>query len=156
MVRVVCISDTHNKFNSSLLKLPQGDILIHSGDFSNQGTEEEVICFNEWMKSLPFKHKILVLGNHDYCEPDVDKIQKKFPYCTYIQDRSIQVEGINIYGSPWSGHNMAFHIDHDTTVMREIFNLIPNNIDILVTHIPPVNIKVSSLLFNNQIVWIMN
>lgn len=36
--RIVCISDTHN----CPVKLPAGDVLIHAGDITNQGTHSEV------------------------------------------------------------------------------------------------------------------
>lgn len=36
--RIVCISDTHN----STVKLPDGDVLIHAGDLTNQGSYSEV------------------------------------------------------------------------------------------------------------------
>lgn len=36
--RFVCISDTHNHE----VKLPKGDVLIHAGDLTNQGTLSEV------------------------------------------------------------------------------------------------------------------
>jgi hypothetical protein len=36
--RIVCISDTHN----CQVKLPKGDVLIHAGDLTNQGTHAEV------------------------------------------------------------------------------------------------------------------
>lgn len=36
--RIVCISDTHN----CTVKLPPGDVLIHAGDITNQGSYSEV------------------------------------------------------------------------------------------------------------------
>jgi len=36
--RIVCISDTHNR----AVKLPKGDVLIHAGDLTNQGSYSEV------------------------------------------------------------------------------------------------------------------
>ncbi|TLD25106.1 hypothetical protein PspLS_05942 [Pyricularia sp. CBS 133598] len=36
--RIVCVSDTHNHE----VKLPKGDVLIHAGDLTNQGTFSEV------------------------------------------------------------------------------------------------------------------
>lgn len=36
--RFVCVSDTHN----STVKLPKGDVLIHAGDLTNQGSYSEV------------------------------------------------------------------------------------------------------------------
>jgi predicted phosphodiesterase len=38
MTRFVCISDTHN----ATIKLPKGDVLIHAGDLTNQGSFSEV------------------------------------------------------------------------------------------------------------------
>ncbi len=40
--RFVCLSDTHNQ----TIKLPKGDVLIHAGDLTNQGSYSEVrACF---------------------------------------------------------------------------------------------------------------
>lgn len=36
--RFVCVSDTHN----TTVKLPKGDVLIHAGDLTNQGSFSEV------------------------------------------------------------------------------------------------------------------
>lgn len=36
--RIVCISDTHN----ATVKLPKGNVLIHAGDLTNQGSYSEV------------------------------------------------------------------------------------------------------------------
>ncbi|KUI61071.1 Metallophosphoesterase domain-containing protein 1 [Cytospora mali] len=50
--RFVCISDTHNQ----TLKLPKGDVLIHAGDLTNQGSFAE---------KADFEAKIVIAGNHD-------------------------------------------------------------------------------------------
>ena len=39
-IRVCCISDTHSMH--SQLDLEAGDILIHSGDFTGQGSLEDI------------------------------------------------------------------------------------------------------------------
>lgn len=36
--RIVCVGDTHNR----AVKLPEGDVLIHAGDLTNQGSYSEV------------------------------------------------------------------------------------------------------------------
>eukprot|EP00438_Fugacium_kawagutii_P004849 Skav221070 [mRNA] locus=scaffold3118:272977:273507:- [translate_table: standard] len=46
-LRVVCISDTHNHHRK--LQLPPGDILIHAGDFTDFGKEENARDFNDWL-----------------------------------------------------------------------------------------------------------
>lgn len=70
-LRVVVISDTHNDTNQLRFSVPDGDILIHCGDFTERrdwiGLEEKlpetVSQFNDFMSSLPHKHKIVVAGN---------------------------------------------------------------------------------------------
>ena len=57
--RIVCISDTHSQTdNEDFPSIPDGDILIHSGDFSNHGTHEDIEKFNAWLGTLPHQHKI--------------------------------------------------------------------------------------------------
>uniref|UniRef100_A0AC34FSC5 Calcineurin-like phosphoesterase domain-containing protein n=1 Tax=Panagrolaimus sp. ES5 TaxID=591445 RepID=A0AC34FSC5_9BILA len=46
-VRFVCISDTHEKLGEMLHMIPDGDVLIHAGDFTNYGDLAEVIKFNQ-------------------------------------------------------------------------------------------------------------
>ena len=62
-VRFVCISDTHSLHK--YLDLPAGDVLLHTGDFTMQGRENEIISFSKWLGKLPFKHKVVVSGNHE-------------------------------------------------------------------------------------------
>lgn len=45
-IRFVCISDTHEKLEEILPMIPDGDVLIHAGDFTNYGDIGEVIKFN--------------------------------------------------------------------------------------------------------------
>ena len=42
--------------------IPDGDILIHAGDFSISGLVSEVKEFNDWLGTLPHKHKIVIAG----------------------------------------------------------------------------------------------
>lgn len=45
-MRFVCISDTHEKLEEIAPMIPDGDVLIHAGDFTNYGDIGEVIKFN--------------------------------------------------------------------------------------------------------------
>lgn len=64
-VRFVCISDTHTKHRD--IDLPDGDVLLHSGDFTFNGRRNEVEDFADWLKSLTkFRYKVLIAGNHDF------------------------------------------------------------------------------------------
>lgn len=64
MTRIVCISDTHGRHPR--LKLPDGDILIHAGDFTERGEAYEVDPFLDWFEALPHPHKVFIAGNHDF------------------------------------------------------------------------------------------
>lgn len=48
-VRIVCMSDTHSLTPHIKFDVPDGDIFIHAGDFTNSGKKEEVIKFNTWI-----------------------------------------------------------------------------------------------------------
>src|SRR5664279_2929312 len=62
-VRIVCISDTHEWHRE--LALPDGDLLIHAGDFTFWNHTSKIRDFNEWLGELPHRHKVVIPGNHD-------------------------------------------------------------------------------------------
>ena len=58
--------------------IPEGDVLLHTGDFTMRGDEQEVINFNQWLGTLYHKHKIVIAGNHELSfDPDFPKGQIK-------------------------------------------------------------------------------
>ncbi|PHH69360.1 hypothetical protein CDD82_7813 [Ophiocordyceps australis] len=59
--RFVCVSDTHN----CPVKLPKGDVLVHAGDLTNQGSYSELSKAVKWLEAADFEAKIVVAGNHD-------------------------------------------------------------------------------------------
>lgn len=152
MVRVVAISDTHTYHND--LILPHGDILIHAGDFTFTGKEHEVRSFGEWFKAQPHQHKVCISGNHDlsFERNRIDAMNWLFNGKNwinedfhYLQDNEIIVKvgdrNIKIYGSPhqpWF-HNWAFNLPRGPQ-LEQVWDFIPNDTDILVTHGPPQGI----------------
>ena len=61
-IRVICIADTHTLIPTSI---PEGDVLIHAGDLTNEGTPSDLHAQLTWIASLPHQHKIVIAGNHD-------------------------------------------------------------------------------------------
>jgi hypothetical protein len=59
-VKIVCISDTHN--DDCTAHVPPGDILLHAGDFTDNGTLEELEKAYSWISQLPHKVKVVVAG----------------------------------------------------------------------------------------------
>ncbi|KIO18224.1 hypothetical protein M407DRAFT_52356, partial [Tulasnella calospora MUT 4182] len=104
-ILVVCVSDTHNL---QVPDVPDGDILIHSGDLTERGTIEELKAALSWLDSLPQQHKFFIAGNHDTClsELDYPSIQAEFPTLTYLQDTfatcTIRGSKVGLIGSPWT------------------------------------------------------
>lgn len=137
-MRVVLISDTHNLHEN--LKLPEGDILIHSGDVSGNGTFREVLNFLQWFSELPFKNKIFIAGNHDFAfEKKMVPISDLPPGVTYLEDSAAVIDGLKIYGSPYTPEflNWAFMKKRGPQI-KKVWDKIPSDIDILVTHGPPL------------------
>ncbi len=62
-LRIICISDTHSLIPSK--DIPDGDILIHAGDFSNVGHLSDLEKFHEYMDQMPHQYKFFIAGNHD-------------------------------------------------------------------------------------------
>ncbi|XP_052799897.1 metallophosphoesterase MPPED2-like isoform X2 [Mya arenaria] len=167
-IRFVCISDTHAQLERGApLEIPQGDVLIHAGDLTMSGEPREVAIVNKYLGTLPHKHKIVIAGNHDMTfdsefmankhksrfftfdsndsyQQDLAKygvkhIQNMLSNCTYIEDSMVQIYGINIYGSPWTvgSGSWGFQRARGSGIVS-IWNQIPTNTDILITHMPPL------------------
>jgi Icc-related predicted phosphoesterase len=142
MLRIVCLSDTHNC--NEQITVPDGDILIHAGDATIRGTQFEVEEFLKWFSSLPHKHKIFVAGNHDWLYETNNRFARlltaKFNI-KYLQDSSVEIENLKIYGSPWQPRffDWAFNLNRGEE-MAEKWQMIPKETDILITHAPPFGI----------------
>ena len=138
MPRIVCLSDTHN--SNEQITVPKGDILIHAGDATISGTAFELNKFSRWFESLPHRTKIFVAGNHDWAfELQNESARDILPKdVIYLQDSSAVVDGLEIYGSPWQPRffDWAFNLNRGAEI-AEKWKLIPDDIDILITHGPP-------------------
>ena len=72
----VCISDTHTYHDK--LTIPEGDVLIHSGDFSYDGSSNATYDFIKFLQNQPHKYKVVIAGNHDLTmDTEYMKLQKK-------------------------------------------------------------------------------
>jgi Icc-related predicted phosphoesterase len=141
-MRVVFISDTHNKHNSFVL--PQGDLLIHAGDVSGRGTQKEIEDFLHWFSFQPHQYKVFIAGNHDFfIQQNPQKFREILPSnVIYLQDEMVEIEGRKIYGSPWTPKfmNWAF-MKNKGAEISSCWKLIPNEIDVLITHGPAYGMR---------------
>ena len=126
---ILHLSDTHSK-QHELRNLPPADIIIHSGDISFAGSENEVMDFIEWFGALPYKYKIFIAGNHDDCllGANIDGLPEN---CFYLCNSSVTIESVKFYGVP------MFMEDAMSGVYDRNIQKIPSDTDILITHQPP-------------------
>ena len=140
-MNIVFISDTHTKH--ALVSLPEGDAIVHAGDFSSRGRPHEVEDFLQWFGNLPYKYRICIAGNHDFlAETHPDIFQEMVPESViYLNDSGIELEGIRFWGSPitpWF-FDWAFNRQRGAEI-RKHWALIPPDTDVLITHGPPYGI----------------
>ena len=63
--RFVCVSDTHNTSpETGAFKLPEGDVLIHAGDLTKQGSQTELRKALDWIEGANFEEKIVIAGTN--------------------------------------------------------------------------------------------
>lgn len=154
--KITFISDTHGKHKMLTNDLIGGDILIHSGDMMTDGySKNELIDFLNWFDSLEnYKTKLFIAGNHDRIiqnEPEWFRgIISSYKTIKYLQDEDfveyydgnngdIPEENIRFYGSPWQPwfYDWAFNLPRNSDELREKWNKIPKDTNILITHSPP-------------------
>jgi predicted phosphohydrolase len=140
-VRIVALSDTHCMHER--IAVPEGDVLIHAGDFCLSGKASQARAFARWLAAQPHPHKVVIAGNHDRClELDPALGPLLFEGCHYLFDSEVTVAGLRLYGSPWQPWflDWAFNLPRGER-LREKWALIPAGIDVLVTHGPPFGVR---------------
>jgi len=162
-LRLVIISDTHSD-HGGIPSLPEGDVLIHCGDFAKSRTNlnpTEYSDFAAWFVGRPHGTKILISGNRDdymHTEVIADRIKDEEEIArvqnyildqesvTYLLDSSCVIDccvsGVNIWGSPWTQQYGSKNVKKGFQLppglqLKEKWKKIPANTDILITHGPP-------------------
>jgi Icc-related predicted phosphoesterase len=144
-----CIADLHGYRPY----LPGGDMLIIAGDLTARDTFPQLKEFFDWFEKLDYRKKILIGGNHDkflqQCiSSDIAEkmgIREEFHH-EYLCDSGTEYEGLKIWGAPWSKWFAGVNPFCDAFMfpsaqqMKDKWDLIPEDIDILVTHTPAYRI----------------
>jgi len=145
-LRFVCISDTHTRHH--LIDIPDGDCIIISGDICwnvlpKEDPYEHLRNLNTWLGKLPHKYKLVIAGNHDKvcAKAGQSVVQRVLTNATYLQDSQTEIEGLKIYGSPYSpqagNYFTAFQHKRGSDDLRKKWEQIPEGLDVLITHSPP-------------------
>lgn len=131
-MKILHLSDTHG-CHKRLTNLPQADIVVHSGDFTMNGSEQEALDFMNWFCDLPYQHKIFICGNHDDClyGATIDGLDDNVHY---LCNSGVEIDGVKFYGVP------MFMSDCITDRQTKHYADIPDDTDIFITHTPPFGI----------------
>lgn len=163
MKKITFLSDTHTKHNEVIIE--PCDIFCYSGDATHGGGREDFVSFFEWLRKIPAKHIVWIGGNHDrsldkdlmhstkndsiirllniQMYNDIRSLIKDLPeHIHYLQDSSVEIEGIKFYGSPVSpefGIDWAFNKKRGNNSAK-VWQKIPKDTNILLTHTPPYGV----------------
>lgn len=136
-MRLVALADTHGFHRR--LDVPDGDVLVHAGDLTRSGTLAQLEAVADWMRDLPHRHKVLIAGNHDFAfQRQPQAARALFHGLTYLCDSEVELEGVRFWGAPWQPRffDWAFNLRRGPELDAK-WSLIPEGIDVLVTHGPP-------------------
>ncbi len=145
MLKTILLSDTHCRLRK--VEVPEGDLLLHAGDLTFSGNHQEI---HQELRELGriaknFKHGcVFIAGNHDWMgerNPGLLKQMAIDEGLTYLDHSSVQIEGYNIFGSAYTPEfcNWAFNVPRGEALAQK-WAQIPDNIDVLITHGPPMGI----------------
>lgn len=142
-LRICAFSDTHGYHRK--INPPDGDVLICAGDITGNGQLTVMEDFANWMKQFPHK-KIVIMGNHDRYETHNSIRDTAIQYLldvgiTYLEHSEIVIDGLKIFGSPYTPrfYDWSFNVDRGNAIAAK-WNLIPNDVNVLVSHGPPYGI----------------
>lgn len=134
-MKLVLLSDTHT-FHDQVV-VPEGDVLVHAGDMCSEGSVREAQACLDWLDAQPHKHVVAIAGNHDWAFVEY-KSWLKFGRIQYLENTGTEIDGVKFWGSPVQPTfcDWAFNVDRGAPI-RHFWNMIPLNIDVLITHGPP-------------------
>jgi Icc-related predicted phosphoesterase len=127
-IRILALSDTHGRHNR-FRSLPEADVFLHAGDFTRYGAGAEEFAL--WFHRLPYKLKLLTLGNHegkDAVAPVAPAHWQQLFGPMLLLDCGVQArvgtQALTVLGVP-----------HGTQLQR-----VPSGVDIVLSHDPPYKV----------------
>ena len=154
-MKIVALSDLHG----SLPKIvPECDVVVIAGDIlplNIQRKIDESICwlcndFKDWANNLECQKVIFIAGNHDFvferflenkfmnsAETEEMIFEKNNNKIVYLCDSKYVWQDKTFYGFPWCPNLEKWAFYKNETEMEKAVQLIPNKLDVLITHCPP-------------------
>jgi Icc-related predicted phosphoesterase len=154
-MKVVLISDTHSQ-HRKLTNMPDGDLLIHCGDFSDYGQLSVVEDFLLWMKNLDYEHKVFIAGNHDLSFERLPEFKNDIidEYCSdsliYLENEQVTLningEDWKLFGTPYTPLFAGWAFNMEEQNLSDHWHSAPlDDVDILISHGPAYGILDATL-----------
>jgi predicted phosphohydrolase len=141
-MRLIAVSDTHGR-HDLITDIPDGDILVHAGDFMNSGLHpEEILSFNRWLAKRAIKHRLVCGGNHDRLFQLVPRLAREvLTDATYLENTGVTIDGESFWASPYTPEFLRWAFMYPRgTAARQYWDQIPYDLAVLITHGPPFGI----------------
>jgi Icc-related predicted phosphoesterase len=142
-MKIIAISDLHGE----LPQIPPCDLLLIAGDICpvyNHSVEFQWNYlgqdFNNWLDQIEATQAVWIGGNHDFVLEQYPLAHMDVQVGHYLLDKTITIEGMQIHGSPWTPQFFDWAFMKDDEDLTYHWDMIPENVDILMTHGPPLGI----------------
>lgn len=148
MKRICIISDLHG----NLPNIEECDILCICGDIVPNNIQYDLNesiyflrhNFKDWIDTLNINHIILIWGDHDFIGEYLYNSmydQSKYLFgensnIHILNDKSLEIYGIKFYGTSWCPDLKELAFYGTSSFLKTVFNKIPKDTDILLTHYP--------------------
>lgn len=157
-MKIMHISDTHGFHGLLEESLFEGvDVLVHSGDATNFKEVfrnlPEMEAFIDWYARIPVKHKIYVAGNHDSAIYNgvFNKAIFEQSGIIYLELNEVVIDGVKFYGSPYTPLFGDWFYMKKRGKLQPIYNTIPVDTEVLISHGPPWGILDLSYDMNGKL-----
>ena len=136
-MKIIATSDLHGE----LPTIPECDLLLIGGDICPDGPDGFQTNwlggpFKRWLEQIPAREVVGIAGNHDFCFQRHLAIIKGLQLrWKYLQDESVCVDGLWIYGTPWTPRFGPWAFMNSDEELGRYFDNI-KNVDILLSHGP--------------------
>lgn len=141
-MKLVLGSDLHGL----LPPVPPCDALLLAGDLLPEN-EQEIFIINQlapWLNNAPAREIFATWGNHD----DLPFKQYDLPFRLWednlrwqlLVDRTVSWKGLKIHGTPWCRPVGRWAWQAPEYVLKTIYDMIPDDVDILISHTSPRSI----------------
>lgn len=152
------LSDTHDVYQDlSMLVEADTEIVFITGDLTYKGSNHELKVLLQQLRKLKAKvpHVVVIPGNH---EVGCQKRERLWKYCFkrigvhFLVHESITIEGINIFGTPWTPwffgwayqyYNPSYAsqtVGEYLATGQEVWAAVPENTHVILSHGPPANV----------------